>query len=273
MMGGALRPARIAPDLVLAEERIAETGSTLGRPLHRMAVTSSTNEDAKSAARQGAPHGATWLAEEQTHGRGRRGRTWISAPGEALLFSTLVRLACSPARLPLIPLLAGLAVRDAVARAAPGADPRVKWPNDVLVGGRKLAGVLVEAVTSSTRVDAVIVGIGINVHTREFPDAVAASATSVALISVGTIPPDRSQLLADTLASLDRDLEVVLARGLGLVRARLEAADFLRGKLVRSDEGVEGIASGIDEQGRLCVRTKGGALARWSSGEVTLAKV
>ncbi|HEY8040998.1 MAG TPA: biotin--[acetyl-CoA-carboxylase] ligase [Polyangiaceae bacterium] len=263
-----MTPSRVAPDLERAPELVAASGSALGRPMHLLASTPSTNDEAKHAAKKGAPHGSTWVAELQTDGRGRQGRTWISPRGENLLFSVLLRVTCAPSRLPPIALAAGLAVRDAVARAAPDAGVVMKWPNDVLVGERKLAGVLVEAITAGSRVEAVVVGVGINVLTREFPGELAGTAISVARVS--STPPDRAVLLADALASLDRDLHVVVARGLGLVRARLEACDALRERRVRSDGGDEGIASGIDDDGRLLVRRDDGVLTRWSAGEVHL---
>ncbi len=258
-------PPRVAPDLVAAPARVAEQGCGLGHPMHVLGATVSTNDDALRAAREGAPHGATWVAEHQSGGRGRRGREWVSPSGEGLLFSVVLRLSCAPARLPPIALVAGLAVRAAIMRALPGVDVKIKWPNDVLVGGRKIAGVLIETVTVGTSVKA------INVHTRVFPDDMAATATSVSLLSqVG--PPDRASLLADTLASFDRDLHVVVARGLGLFRARLDAADALRGLRVTSDSGDAGVASGIDDDGRLLVRRDDGFLAPWNSGEVRLAR-
>jgi BirA family biotin operon repressor/biotin-[acetyl-CoA-carboxylase] ligase len=264
-------PPRVAPDLVAASARVAERGCGLGRPMHVLGATVSTNDDALRAAREGAPHGATWVTEHQSGGRGRRGREWVSPPGEGLLFSVVLRLSCAPARLPPIALVAGLAVRAAIMCALPGVDVKIKWPNDVLVGGRKIAGVLIETATVGTSVKAVVLGVGINVHTRVFPDDIAATATSVSLLSqVG--PPDRATLLADTLASLDRDLHVVVARGLGLFRARLDAADALRGLRVTSDSGDTGVASGIDDDGRLLVRRDDGFLAPWNSGEVRLAR-
>lgn len=263
-----MRILRVAPDLESAPALVRERGSALGVPMHLLASTTSTNDEAKHAAKKGAPGGACWVTEEQTAGRGRQGRTWVSPRGENLLFSVLVRVTCPPSRLPPIALVSGLAVRDAVARAAPEAAPKIKWPNDVLVDGKKLAGVLVEAITAGSRVQAVVIGVGINVHTREFPEELAGRATSVALQSNG--PVDRATLLADVLVGLDRDLHVVVGRGLGLLRARLEAADVLRGRRVRSDTGDEGTASGIDEDGRLLVRRDDGILVRWSAGEVHL---
>jgi BirA family biotin operon repressor/biotin-[acetyl-CoA-carboxylase] ligase len=258
---------RIGPDLRSAERSIDERGGALGRPLHVLFETTSTNDEAHSGARRGAPHGATWVAERQTAGRGRRGRSWVSPVGEGLLFSTLLRVDCSPTRLPLLALLAGLAVRDGVRELAPSAPLAIKWPNDVLCDGRKVAGVLVEAITVGARVEAVIVGVGINVHTRGFPDEIADRATSVALAAPG-VPLDRASLLAAVLASFDRDLHVVLSRGLGLLRARLEEADALRGRRIRNDGGGEGVASGIDDDGRLLVSQDDGTLARWTAGEV-----
>ncbi len=260
---------RVGPDLERAPALVAERGGALGRPMHLLATTTSTSDDAHRAAKERAPHGATWVAEEQTAGRGRRGHRWTSPSGEGLLFSVLARTACAPARLPPLALVVGLAVRDAVIRAAPGAPVRLKWPNDVLVAGRKVAGVLVEAITVGSRVEAVVVGVGINVHTRSFPDEIAERSTSVALLSQAG-PPDRATILADVLEHLDRDLDLVISRGLGLFRARLEAADALRGLRVRSDAGDEGIASGIADDGRLLVRRDDGALASLSAGEVHL---
>jgi BirA family biotin operon repressor/biotin-[acetyl-CoA-carboxylase] ligase len=262
---------RVGHDLTLAARAIERRGIAIGRPLHLLAETASTNDDAHDGAKAGAPHGATWLAEEQTSGRGRRGRTWVSPPGEGLLFSVLLRVACPPARLPLLALVAGLAVRDGVREVAPSVPALIKWPNDVLCGERKLAGVLVEAITVGSRVEAAIVGIGINVHTRAFPDEIADRATSVALAASGGpshAPVERADLLAAVLASLDRDVHVVLSRGLGLVRGRLEAVDALKGRRIRNDAGGEGIASGIDDDGSLLVRKSDGALDRWTAGEV-----
>jgi BirA family biotin operon repressor/biotin-[acetyl-CoA-carboxylase] ligase len=257
-------------DLARAPELVLERGCALGRPMHVLRTTTSTNDEAKRAARDGAPHGATWVADEQTAGRGRQGRVWVSPRGENLLFSVLARVACAPSALPPIALVAGLAVRDAVARAAPRADVRIKWPNDVLVGDKKIAGVLVEAMVAGARVEGVVIGVGLNVHTRAFPEELAAHATSVALVA--DTPPDRATLLADVLEGLDRDLVLSVGRGLGLLRARLASADALAGRRVRGDTGEEGLAEGIDDVGRLRVRRDDGSLVRWSAGEVGLVR-
>lgn len=277
---------RGSQDLAGAAEVIAARGGALGSPLVIVAETGSTNDDAKAGAREGAPHGAVWLAESQRAGRGRQGRAWLSAPGENLLFTVLLRLRCMPARVPLVSLVAGLAVRDAVARAlgseADG-DVVVKWPNDVMVRGpgaalRKVAGVLVESALAGAKVEYVVVGIGLNVLARTLPADVAAFATSIAIerdARVALPATGRAEILADVLGGLERDVELVAHKGLGHVHARLTRHDALRGHAVESvGDGsggeLRGVAEGIDLDGRLLVRREDGSLVHVSSGEMRL---
>jgi BirA family biotin operon repressor/biotin-[acetyl-CoA-carboxylase] ligase len=289
---------RASPDLARAAEAIASRGCALGVPLVIAEETSSTNDDAKRGAREGAPHGAVWLAESQTSGRGRQGRLWLSPRGENLLFSVLLRLRCAPARVPPVSLACGLAVRDAVARALGGSaaaadgDVLVKWPNDVMVRTprdgmlRKVAGVLVESALSGSKVDYVVVGIGINVLTRALPEELAGIATSIALErdarrgggdDAGEL--DRAEILADVLSQLDRDAGHVVHKGLGLIHARLTRHDALAGKQVESvaEDGtagdLRGVASGIDLDGRLLVRGEDGVITRVASGEMRVRTV
>ena len=250
------------------EARISSLGIRIGVPICIVHKTASTSDDAKSAARAGARHGATWVAEEQTKGRGRQGRAWQSAKGESILVSILLRTTVSPERVAPLSLVAGLVVRDAVEHATAAPNVRVKWPNDVLIGERKVAGILVETLLSGGRVEAVIVGIGLNVHARAFADDLTAKATSMGLETDREL--HRSAILADILQRLDRESDLVLHRGLGPFRARLEKADALKGKRVTRDDGVSGIASGIDDTGGLRVAHDNGAIAVWSSGEVHL---
>jgi BirA family biotin operon repressor/biotin-[acetyl-CoA-carboxylase] ligase len=249
----------------------------------RLVETTSTNDDAKRGAKEGAAHRTVWVAESQTGGRGRQGRAWISPRGENLLFSVLLRIACSPVRVPLVALVAGLAVRDAIAELLPAREVRVKWPNDVVVGdaNRKIAGILVESSVAGSKVEHVVVGIGVNVHTRNFPDELSSLATSIAL--EGRAGVDRDALLEAIVENLDHDVEHVVHRGLGVVHARLERADALRGKVLDVGDPAPrgaarlrrigdleggGIAEGIDDDGRLMVRRPDGVLVRLSSGEV-----
>jgi BirA family biotin operon repressor/biotin-[acetyl-CoA-carboxylase] ligase len=271
----------VGRDLEQAASAIAERGIRLGGRLYLQDETESTNDDAKRGAKGGEPHGAVWTAESQRKGRGRQGRVWLSPPGENLLFSALLRIPCLPARVPPVSLVCGLAVRDAVARAVgDDADVLVKWPNDVLVKRRsdgrtrKIAVILVESGLVGSRVDYVVVGIGINVHTRAFPEEVAEIATSVAIERSDRGiegAPGRASILADVLAGLDRDVENVAHRGLGLVHGRLSRYDALLDREVESDTGeLRGTASGIDAEGRLMVRKDDGTIVRVTSGEVRL---
>ncbi|MBX3188129.1 MAG: biotin--[acetyl-CoA-carboxylase] ligase [Labilithrix sp.] len=258
------------PDLARARDAIASRGCRLGAPLTIEDETRSTNDDAKEGAKGGAPHGATWLAEAQTAGRGRQGRVWVSPRGENLLFSVLLRLRCAPARVPQVSLACGLAVRDVVARLLPDAKVMVKWPNDVVIERdgalRKIAGILVESALAGGKVEHVVCGIGLNVHTRALPEELASIATSLAI--EGAIALDRAEILADVLAALDRDVEHVAHKGLGLLHARLSAADALAGRSVETDGGERGTACGVDPDGRLMIRGADGSVARVSSGEV-----
>lgn len=278
-----VRP-NVAPDLEGLADRLAASGCRLGRPLVVQEETESTNDDAKRGAKQGEPHGATWLAETQTKGRGRQGRTWVSPRGENLLFSVLVRVRAPAARIPLVSLAAGLVVRDAVARALGDDDAvLVKWPNDVLVRRpgdgalRKVAGILVESAISGARIEHVVVGVGLNVHTRAFPDELAETATSVALersLRGAADGPDRAALLVDVLAGLDRDVEHVVHRGLGMIHGRLSKHDAFLGREVEASTGdVRGIAAGIDPDGRLLVRRADGSIARVASGEMRIRAI
>jgi BirA family biotin operon repressor/biotin-[acetyl-CoA-carboxylase] ligase len=284
-----MSPPSPSTDLARVAEVLAQRGLALGAPLVVAPSTGSTNDDAKRGARAGAPHGSLWIAESQTGGRGRQGRAWHARPGEDLLFSLLLRLRCVPARVPPVSLAVGLAVRDAVARALGGAEPSpdvlVKWPNDVVVRSardgalRKVAGVLVESALSGSTVEHVVVGVGVNVRSRAWPDEVAATATSIALERAARSLDgelDRAELLADVLTGVLRDAELVALKGLTHVLARLEQHDALRGKVCESVEAaggppaVRGVASGIDADGRLLVRTEEGALLRIGSGELRL---
>lgn len=212
----------------------------------------STNDTAREWLARGAPHGAVVTADRQTAGRGRQGRSWV-APVGALAFSMVVRDGLDG----LLPLRAGLAVAEVAGRAA-----RVKWPNDVLIDGRKVAGVLVELVEDDGAGSAAIVGIGVNVAVdpRDLPPAVAARATTLGL------PPAQLRPFAATLSEVL--LKLLAASGDEIVR-NLAARDALAGQHVRWAGG-EGQASGVDQDGRLMVRADDGQLHLLSGGEVHL---
>ncbi|MCC6667575.1 MAG: biotin--[acetyl-CoA-carboxylase] ligase [Polyangiaceae bacterium] len=243
-----------------------ERGLGLGEPLKAVAETGSTNDDAMDAARAGAPHGATFVADAQTRGRGRRGARWTSPPGQNLLCSVLLRPGLSPELTGTLTLAVGLAVRE-VAAARIAADVRVKWPNDVLVDDRKLAGILLESQLDAGQVTAIVVGVGLNVGMSQLPPELRGVATSLALL--GDRDPRREEVLIELLAALERRVAAHAQGGLAPVLAELARVDALAGRRVRADR-VEGVAAGIAPDGALRVRTDDGVEARVCSGGVVL---
>ena len=244
----------------------------LGRPLVLTAVTDSTNDDALAAARAGAPHGALFVTEEQRRGRGRRGNSWHAAPGEALLFSLVLRPSVPLERASSLSLVAGLAVRAAVASSLTlsgvSARVQVKWPNDVLVDGKKVAGILVESHVRGDTLGAVVVGVGLNVGLLSLPDDVAAHATSLLLLGA-TVP--REELLASVLGELDVRLRTFGSKEIPLssLVEELRAFDALRGLRVRVGE-LEGTALGVDAFGNLELLDAARVTHKVTSGHVTL---
>jgi BirA family biotin operon repressor/biotin-[acetyl-CoA-carboxylase] ligase len=245
---------------------------TLGRECVVTALTDSTNDDALAAARAGARHGALFVTDEQRHGRGRRGNSWHAPPGEALLFSVVLRPELAPERASSLALVAGLAVRAAVANvlASAGAAPiaQVKWPNDVVVDRLKVAGVLVESQMRGEKLGAAVVGVGLNVGRVELPADVRARATSLAELGARVT---REELLGAVLG----ELEVRLSRlerdasPLSALVTELSAYDALEGEHVVVGE-VAGTASGIDTLGNLKVLDTRGVTHKLSSGHVTV---
>ena len=246
--------------------RCREQKLPLGRPLMYQASTGSTNDDALLAARSGAPHGSVFVADEQTAGRGRRGHTWHAAPGESLLFSVLLRPKLELTQTSALTLAIGLALRDAITPliASPAL---IKWPNDLLVGGKKLAGVLVESQLQGEQLRAVIVGVGLNVASQEFPQEIAARATSLAMLGATRLA--REPLLFELLEAIARRVQVYQERGVAGILSELNSADALRGRRVRVD-AKSGVGVGLDEQGRLLLQDDSGVVQPILSGTVEL---
>src|SRR5258707_7850262 len=238
---------------ILAE--LARRGIPLGRPLTLVPVTTSTNDDAKRAAHEGAPSGAAFVADSQTRGRGRLGRTWHSPPGENLYASFVLRPSLDPRRAPLVTLASGLAVADAIEPLVAGGRVALKWPNDVLVDGRKIAGVLSEAHFGAEGGSWIVVGIGINVRTRSFPADIAWPATS--LILAGATSPDRSALFVELASALSRRLDALEKDDPSTLIDAFAAKDALRGRSITVD-GAPAIAIGIDRDGALRIRRPDG---------------
>jgi BirA family biotin operon repressor/biotin-[acetyl-CoA-carboxylase] ligase len=244
----------------------------LGQVLHCFDEVTSTNDVARTLAEEEAGHGEVVIAERQTAGRGRRGRGWVSPPGRNLYLSAVLRPDLPPQRAPEITLVASVALCDAVRQA--GVEAGIKWPNDLLASGRKLAGVLTELAAEPDRVDWVVLGIGVNLNARpeDFPPELRAEATSVA-IERGQ-PAPRALFAAALLKALEDWLDRHAGGGFGPVREAWRERSVTLGREVRiSADGrdIAGVAEDIDETGALLVRA-GKRLERVLSGDVVLAR-
>lgn len=239
-------------------------GVALGNPLTVLTTTASTNDDAKRAGQQGARGGAAFLADAQTAGRGRLGRKWHSPPGENLYVSFLLRHDLGPTTAPLLTLAAGLAVRDALAPLVPAHTVAIKWPNDIYIDGRKVAGILAEAQLAAGTTFAVL-GIGVNVRAAAFPAELAPRATSLALAGAATL--DRGAVFVAIAGAL----EVRLAElGRGSVQnliADFGRHDALFGRPI-SVEGEEAVALGLASDGGLRIRRQDGSEGVIVAGDV-----
>jgi BirA family biotin operon repressor/biotin-[acetyl-CoA-carboxylase] ligase len=228
-----------------------------GAPHHHLRVTDSTNARLRELAAAGAPGGTVVTAGEQSAGRGRQGRSWFAPAGSSLLYSALLRPLGDR---PLLPLAVPLAVAEAAESLAPEISCELKWPNDVWVEGRKLAGVLIEGRPEAGGGWAVIgVGLNVSIASGEFPAELRATATSIGRdVAVGAALEALNQ-------SLGEWVEAEPARILAGFRER----DALRGRPL-SWEGGAGTAAGIDDRGHLLVDTGTGAPVELGAGEVHL---
>ena len=252
-------------DAAKIAQAIAAAGGA-PRPITVAASTASTNDDARAAAARGAPDGAAFLAETQSAGRGRGGHTWHSPPAENLYLSIVARPRVPAASIAPFTLAVGVAVADVLAaRLGERAIVSVKWPNDVLASGRKLAGVLVEGQLRGADVASLIVGLGVNVHAIAFPPELAARATSLALL--GVADRDRSELAAALILAIGAAVRRFETQRLQGFLAAITRRDALLGQLVEI-ASVRGTAAGIDAEGRLLVRGEGGEITAIVSGEV-----
>ena len=249
-------PGELAPDLALTRT-LADClpGGRLAGPLRAYRSLASTQTVARAWAQDGAPEGAVVLADYQTAGRGQRGRSWTAPAGSALLFSVVLRPPVSVARWPEIPLAAGCAIAEGVEAAGP-VSARLKWPNDVIVDGRKVAGVLAEGVAAAPPL--VILGIGVNVSQPEadWPPHLRNRAASLAALGA---PVSRETLLRALLARLAVWYTVFLEDGFEPIRVAWRQRGLL-GTRVRGADGEEGTTEDLGPRGELVVRHDNGRL-------------
>jgi BirA family biotin operon repressor/biotin-[acetyl-CoA-carboxylase] ligase len=267
---------RAAANIPLAAEVTPHlTTQALGRRIEYHATVDSTNRVAGDLARQGAAEGTVVVADTQTAGRGRMGRHWVSPPGDNLSFSVLLTPNVEPARVPQLALVAAVAVHEGLAACCPEVAARIKWPNDILIGGRKVAGILCEASLEADRVHRVILGIGINVNGARVPRELRAVATT--LRSAGGREYSRPALLGAVLNHLEPRYREWLREGsLRGLLAYYERHSALDGRPVAAENlsgVVRGTARGITPTGELVLETAAGPLVHLLAGDVHLLPV
>jgi BirA family biotin operon repressor/biotin-[acetyl-CoA-carboxylase] ligase len=250
-------------------------GTIFDAQLHHFYKIGSTNTTAMATAADGAPEGSAFLAEEQTAGRGRGAHSWQSARSAGIYCSVILRPALAPSEVLVLSLAAGLAVRAAIVEIDPRVSLDLKWPNDVLIAGKKVCGILTEMNAEATRVRYVVVGMGINVNHANFPKELEGAATSL-LLATGS-EWSRVELTAALLKSLDREYRLLIEQKdarQSILRRFTENSSWVRGKQVRIEENggrIEGTTEGLDARGFLQVRTALG-LQTVLSGTVREAK-
>ncbi len=247
---------KAVPDLLLPEMLAPLLKGTIFSHIHHYYKIGSTNTQAMESAAAGAPEGSVFLAEEQTAGRGRGGHTWHSARSLGIHCSVILRPPLPPSEVLILSLAAGLAVHDAVRQMDSRIEPDLKWPNDLLVEGKKFCGN-----AEATHVRHIVVGIGINVNQTQFPDELQSTATSLRL-ATGT-DWSRLELCAALLKSLDREYHDLLHRPGArdsILRRFQERSSSARGQAISVEEngGFEGTTAGLDSRGFLQVRTSTG---------------
>lgn len=251
------------PDLLLPEILTPMlTGTIFADGVRHFYKIGSTNAAAMDAAAGSAPEGAVFLAEEQTAGRGRGAHSWSSARSMGIYCSAILRPQIAPSDVLVLSLAVGIAIHNAIRELDPRLNLDLKWPNDLLLDGKKVCGILIEMNAEATRVRHIVVGIGINVNQTEFSSELASEATSLRL-ATGRLW-SRVELAVALLKSLDREYRSLLkdkdARE-SILRRFSELSSWVRQKQVRIQENgseVEGITDGLDDRGFLRVRTRDG---------------
>jgi BirA family biotin operon repressor/biotin-[acetyl-CoA-carboxylase] ligase len=242
----------------------------LGRELQLLDEVDSTNLEAMRQARKGVREGLVIIADRQTSGRGRRNRHWHSFGNESLAMSVLLRPEIDPVKVSQLSLVAAVAVHQALSRFAP--DVRIKWPNDILHRGKKLAGILTEMQSDLSQVQAVVVGIGINLHApaHGWPEDIKDLATD--LTHAAGKDSSRLQVVLELITCLEETYLTYLQKGFEPFRKRWWQAHAANGRSVRIRYGgddITGVARALDEQGRLVIETKTGT-HRVLTGEVEI---
>src|SRR5258708_297672 len=262
-------PDILTPDMLRRRLR----GSLFGKRIFHFFKTDSTNRVALDLGHAGEPEGAVVLAEEQTAGRGRVGRKWHSERAAGIYVTLLLRPKLAPVQAPLLTMMAGLSAHSAV-QALTGLTVDLKWPNDLLIRGKKVGGILTEMHAEPNQVRFVIVGIGLNANQEKFPGELSNIATS--LRAETGKPQSRMELLVRLLREFESDYNRFLREGVASVVARFESvSSYAKGKRVRVTNGTEsyvGTTAGLGPEGLLQVEREDGRVTAVISGDVTEAR-
>lgn len=265
---------RQASDLLLANEIQEGLNTTVfgRRGIVYFRETDSTNIRAKLLASHGAPEGTVVVAEEQTRGRGRRGRSWFSPSGEGIYTSIILRPSISPHEAPGLTLMASVAVAETLLSMT-SLKVNIKWPNDILINGRKIAGILTEISTEMDRIDYVVIGVGVNVNTprENLPPDIKDIATSIFMETDRPFP--RIALIRAYLEWLEIYYETFKTKGFKPVLNRWKHLSDIIGRRISVDliDRVRiGEVLNVDKEGFLILKEHGGAVERIMSGDVTL---
>ena len=265
-----------SPDVLHADDLVARLGRTrvVGRDIQVFEQTASTNDVVEKLARDGVREGAVVFAESQTKGRGRLGRRWISPARKGLWFSVLLRPQLRPPEATQLTIVSATALRRAI-QAVTGLKPDIKWPNDILIGGKKVAGILTELSAEVDRIRHILLGIGVDVNldAAELPAELRQTATS--LKQEGGQMVCRAELAVAILRALDEDYARLNAGRFPAVADEWEAHCVTIGKnvtVLMGDRTIRGRAESLDDDGSLLVRTEHGRLERMIGGDVTLEK-
>ncbi|MGZ8436579.1 MAG: biotin--[acetyl-CoA-carboxylase] ligase [Candidatus Binatia bacterium] len=261
-----------ALDVARVRQRLS--AGRFGKTIHYFHEIGSTNSYARERAELGAAEGELVVAESQSHGRGRLGRRWESPPFANLYVSIILRPKLAPAHAAQITLMAAVAVAEVVEAFVPER-PAIKWPNDILIGGKKLAGILTEATCSAERVEYAILGIGVNLNYAgaAMPEEIRRRATSV--LDVAGHAVHRESFLQRLIQGIERCYGELEQAGFAALAARWESYFTWRGRRVRVellDQVTTGTAQGIDRDGALVIVDDGGSARRILAGDVILVE-
>src|SRR5579863_6030893 len=262
-------PDILTPDML--RQRLK--GSLFGKHIYHFFKVDSTNRVALELGHAGEPEGAVILAEEQTAGRGRAGRSWQSDRAAGIYVTLLLRPRLAPVQAPLLTMMAGLSARAAI-EATTGLAADLKWPNDLMIGGKKVGGILTEMHAEPSQVRFVIVGIGLNVNQEKFPGELGTTASSLRIETGKQV--SRLELLVRLLREFESDYNRFLREGPGAVTGKFEkVSSYAQGKRVRVTSGTEsfaGTTAGLGPEGLLQVKRDDGAVVTVISGDVTEAR-